>query len=169
MKKSTFALRATAMSLIALFLHTPHADAQTASVTPLINTKGAEIGTLTLTPFEKGSMIQVDATLPAGTHGFHIHAIGKCDTPDFASAGGHYNPDNKEHGFNQKEGPHAGDLPNLMATEDGKISESVFIDKIPFSTLSTLSFVVHEGADDYQSQPSGASGNRIACATFNQK
>jgi len=81
---------------------------------------GKALGTITLTETAQGVLLNGELTqIPPGPHGFHIHAVGKCEPP-FTSAGGHFNPDNKKHGFHEASGSHAGDLPNLHAAADGK-------------------------------------------------
>lgn len=107
--------------------------------------------------------------LPKGTHGTHIHTVGKCDAPDFASAGGHWNPTQHQHGKENPMGPHAGDMPNLQVGEDGT-DRTIFT--LPGGTFQGLmdedgaALVVHASADDYKTDPSGNSGGRIACGVF---
>ncbi|MEX2570317.1 MAG: superoxide dismutase family protein [Gemmatimonadota bacterium] len=141
-----------------------------------INDQGTEIGTATLTEVSDGVRIDVDlAFLQAGERGFHIHETGTCETPDFQSAGGHFNPTDAAHGFEAPEGPHAGDLENLeVETDDGtargvRTAEMVTLERgLPNSLFDTdgSALVVHSGPDDYSSQPSGDSGSRIACGVI---
>jgi Cu-Zn family superoxide dismutase len=115
--------------------------------------------------------------LPAGTHAIHFHSIGKCDTntsPAFSSAGGHYNPGGKQHGLNNPAGPHAGDAPNFIADATGNAHVQFVTDRVTITTGSASLFdadgsslVVHAAADDQMSQPSGNSGDRIACGVIN--
>src|SRR5215813_14340679 len=75
---------------------------------------GKDVGRATLIETPEGLRIAVTGyRLPPGTHGLHIHAVGACQPPDFASAGAHFNPSDRKHGTQNPEGPHAGDLPNL--------------------------------------------------------
>jgi len=102
--------------------------------------------------------------LPPGIHAFHIHENGVCEG-DFKSAGGHFNPTNKQHGMNNPSGKHVGDLPNILVDADG--TASIMLSE-PLSLESILgkAFVVHEGHDDEVSDPSGNAGSRIACGVI---
>ena len=128
---------------------------------------GKTAGTITLAETPHGVLLSGSlASLPPGPHGFHIHAVGKCEAPQFTSAGGHANPGGKKHGFAAAEGPHQGDLSNLHAGADGKATVDAFA---PGATLASLldadgsSLVIHEKVDDYKTDPAGDSGARIAC------
>lgn len=95
------------------------ASAQTATA-ELRNAQGAVVGNATLTEGPQGVRLQVTVSgLPPGRHGFHIHAVGTCDPPNFASAGGHFNPDGKHHGWMHPAGARVGDLFNLENNSDG--------------------------------------------------
>src|SRR5690606_30992804 len=90
----------------------------------LIDQEGIQVGTALLTEEADGVHIKVDAHhLPEGLHGFHIHEKGICETHDFESAGGHFNPDKKNHGFDDQNGPHAGDMVNLEVHADGTVEQ----------------------------------------------
>ena len=114
--------------------------------------------------------------LPPGPHGFHIHETGICETPDFETAGAHFNPTHREHGFDNPKGHHAGDMPNLEVGADGQIDVVV---NVPDVTLkggqnqlidqNGRSFIIHAEADDYLSNPSGNSGKRIACGSITKR
>lgn len=126
--------------------------------------------------FPNGSNIEVRvqaAGLPAGRYGAHIHAVGRCDGPDFESAGPHWNPANRQHGRLNSQGPHLGDLNNLEVSEEGGRLEFA----IPGATLrghdssaiidaDGASLVLHAAPDDYRTDPAGNSGARIACAVI---
>jgi Cu-Zn family superoxide dismutase len=139
----------------------------------LIGAEGTSIGTVTLTEMARGVHLVAEASgLPAGVHGFHIHAVGVCEPP-FTSAGGHFNPTGAEHGWNNPRGPHAGDLPNVHVQEGGVLAIEYFTDAVTLGQGDTSLFdadgssvVIHQGADDYQSDPAGHAGDRIACAVI---
>jgi Cu-Zn family superoxide dismutase len=133
---------------------------------------GAEVGTVTATAMGDGVHVVVNAAgMPPGVHGAHIHTTGKCDAPDFASAGGHWNPTAAKHGTMHGPG-HAGDLPNLTIAADGTGSLDAHSSS---GTLAAMldadgaAFVVHASADDMMTDPSGNSGARIACGVFSPR
>lgn len=108
--------------------------------------------------------------LTAGEHALHFHQVPKCEGPDFKSAGPHFNPDNKKHGFDNPEGHHEGDLRNFTVAADGKASgrfeaKGIRLGDGPDSLFSNgpVAIVVHAKADDYKTDPSGNSGDRVAC------
>ncbi|MEP2988412.1 MAG: superoxide dismutase family protein [Parasphingorhabdus sp.] len=119
-------------------------------------------------------IININAqNMSPGPHGVHIHSIGKCEGPDFKSAGGHWNPSEKEHGFENAKGAHMGDLFNLDIGKDGTGSLEATIDggslkegEAALLDADGAAFVVHEGPDDLKSDPSGESGGRLACGVF---
>jgi Cu-Zn family superoxide dismutase len=141
----------------------------------IINSKGETVGSALLSQGPNGVTIAVEVSqLSPGKHGFHIHATGKCDPPDFQSAGGHFNPFGKKHGLKNPEGPHAGDLPNLEVGPDGKgkIESTVGGLTLGKEGLATLfgpdgtAVVIHAGPDDDMTDPAGNSGARIACGVI---
>ena len=136
-------------------------------------------GTATLKAEKDGSVkVKLELkNIPFGPHGVHIHQNAVCEAPDFKSAGGHFNPTGKKHGFENPEGHHAGDIPvNVNVGEDHTGSASFVLNdvtlthSVPNSLFANggTSIVVHEKADDMKTDPSGASGNRIACAVVKQ-
>jgi Cu-Zn family superoxide dismutase len=132
---------------------------------------GKELGTATFTSAEGGVKVHVELTgLTPGKHGIHVHAVAKCEPPEFKSAGGHFNPKGKKHGLESPDGAHAGDMPNLEVGPDGQ-AKADFVAK--GATLGEgegslfggagTALVVHAGADDQKSDPAGSSGARVAC------
>lgn len=112
------------------------------------------------------------AGLTPGPHGFHLHALGSCQTPDFKSAGGHLNPLGKEHGSLNPAGKHAGDLENLSVGASGTASNSFDLAGTREENAAWLfdedgtAVVIHAGADDYRSDPAGNAGARVACGVL---
>ncbi len=140
----------------------------------LKNAGGQPVGSATLTQGSGPVRIVVEAAgLPAGPHGLHIHTVGKCDGPDFMSAGGHFNPGGKQHGTANPLGAHAGDLPNLVVGTDGKgrgeaTSQMITLGSGPTSLFDAdgSALVIHAAADDFRTDPTGNSGARIACGVI---
>ena len=153
----------------ALALGSPAVAAGSATAS-LKDASGKEVGKATLTETPSGVLIRLDLTgAPSGEHAFHIHAVGKCEPPDFKSAGPHFNPGAAKHGLENPEGPHAGDMPNLHVPGDGKLSVEVLNQAVTLGGKSALldadgsALVIHAGVDDYQTDPAGNAGDRIAC------
>jgi Cu-Zn family superoxide dismutase len=142
----------------------------------IMNAQGVKIGTAKLKAVKDGVQISVKVTgLPAGDHGIHIHTVGKCEGPAFTTAGGHFNPTNAHHGANNTMDahPHAGDLPNLTVAADGKGSANDLAKGVTLGDGANSLFhdggtvlVIHAKADDLMSDPSGNSGDRIACGVI---
>ncbi len=136
---------------------------------------GKEVGTVDLTGTPSGVLMRLDLTaVPPGEHALHLHAVGKCEPPDFKSAGGHFNPDETKHGLLSDEGPHAGDLPNIYVPESGKITIEALAPLVTLSGERALldddgtAIVVHDGADDALTDPAGNAGDRIACGVITE-
>jgi Cu-Zn family superoxide dismutase len=159
--------------LAAITMLASSAHAQTAT-TELKDADGKTVGIATLTQVPQGVLIALSLKgLPAGEHAVHFHAVGKCEPP-FTTAGAHFNPTGKKHGFLAAEGAHSGDMPNLHVPASGELSveivnTAVTLDKgKPNSLLDGdgTSLVIHAAKDDYKTDPAGDSGARIACAVI---
>jgi Cu-Zn family superoxide dismutase len=161
------------LSIAALLPLAAQADS-TKVVVKLADAKGGDVGTATLTSAGKGVSIALDLHgLTPGDHAIHVHATAKCDGPDFKSAGGHFNPDNKQHGMNNPQGSHAGDMPNFTVDAKGNAKTTVTATGVTLGTDAHSVFtgggtalVIHAKADDMKSDPAGNAGDRIACGTI---
>jgi Cu-Zn family superoxide dismutase len=143
----------------------------------LIGASGQPVGTVRAWQTAGGLTFRIDAQgLPHGVHGIHVHSVGRCDPPDFASAGPHWNPASRKHGLNNPAGPHAGDLPNVEVAANGVLAATVTLPGAnvlappgaPGALLDAdgAALVLHANADDLATDPSGNSGARIACAVI---
>jgi superoxide dismutase, Cu-Zn family len=142
----------------------------------LLNRQGQEVGEATLRQEGEVVVIEVNArNVPGGDRAIHIHENGSCEPPTFDSAGDHFNPTGRAHGFDHPDGPHAGDLRNLVVDPDDNIAHETYRnDRVtlrrgqPNSLLdgSGTALVIHEGADDYVTQPSGDAGDPLICGVI---
>jgi Cu-Zn family superoxide dismutase len=169
-KRSLTVLLAAAASVAVSAPAVFAADAATANA-KLADASGKNVGTVELRQTPNGVIVHAEfAGLPAGTHAFHVHAVGKCEPPTFDSAGGHFNPENHQHGFAVDGGWHSGDLPNITVPADGKVTVDVLATELSVSDgekkmvdADGAALIVHEGVDDYTTQPTGNAGKRLAC------
>jgi Cu-Zn family superoxide dismutase len=143
----------------------------------LKNAEGKDVGSATFAPTSGGVEVRVRVSgLPPGKHGIHIHAVGKCEPPDFKSAGGHFNPSGKKHGVLNPEGFHAGDLPNLAVEKDGTATVTFTAKGATLGPGEGSLFgpertalVIHADPDDEKTDPAGNSGARIACGVIEKR
>jgi Cu-Zn family superoxide dismutase len=140
---------------------------------PIFDAQGRNVGTVTAVQEGNVVRMRVAATgMPAGVHGAHLHAVGRCDAPEFTTAGGHLNPTGRQHGMRNPNGPHLGDLPNLTVRADGTgtleatVPAALTPGQPPLFDADGTAFVIHASADDMVTDPSGNSGARIACAVI---
>ena len=130
------------------------------------NLEGQSVGQVQLQETPHGLIVTAEFTaLPEGAHGFHIHAVGLCEPP-FQSAGGHFNPDDHQHGMANPQGLHAGDLPNIHVPASGQLTVEHFAMGLTLDQVldeDGAAMMVHAGPDDYASDPAGDAGDRIAC------
>jgi Cu-Zn family superoxide dismutase len=137
-----------------------------------IDKDGRILGTASFRETRLGVRIEVNVrdVLP-GKHAMHIHAVGKCDPPDFTTAGAHFNPNAGKHGVAGSVGAHAGDLPEIVVGSDGRGTVSFIAPHLSLNRAASngLAFgagtaiVIHANSDDAKTDPSGNSGARVAC------
>jgi len=148
-------------------LPVPDAQAQ------LYDARGADRGRVDI--FRDGGGLRLELVargFGAGTYGMHVHAVGQCTPPDFASAGPHWNPTDVQHGHDNPLGAHHGDLPNLVVEPDtiGRASLRIVGSRLTgeggLIDADGAAFVIHAKPDDFRTDPSGNSGDRIACGVI---
>jgi superoxide dismutase, Cu-Zn family len=139
----------------------------------LKDASGKSVGIVNLMETPHGVLMHVKLTgVPAGTHAFHVHTTGKCEAP-FTTAGGHFNPDSKQHGALNEMGMHAGDMPDIEVPADGNLTFDVLNPGVTLKAGANsllkdggTALMLHGGADDYKSDPAGNAGPRIACGVI---
>ncbi|WP_371196257.1 superoxide dismutase family protein [Glaciecola sp. SC05] len=144
----------------------------------ILTASGDVLGTLSLVDLgEEGTQVTVSISglEGAGTHAMHFHEFGLCEAPGFTSSGGHKNPMNMDHGKMSPNGPHAGDMMNIEVGSDGTGSLTVINEFVSINGDHGLpalldddgtALIIHEKADDYITQPTGAAGGRIGCTVI---
>jgi Cu-Zn family superoxide dismutase len=142
------------------------AELRDASGTVRARARAVEVG--------QGVRLRIEAAgMAPGAYGAHVHAVGRCEAPDFASAGSHWNPTGRQHGKDNPQGMHMGDLPNLTVGSDGRGSLEYVVQNArlnsganPLLDADGAAVVIHAAADDYRTDPSGNSGARVACGVL---
>ncbi|HLQ86521.1 MAG TPA: superoxide dismutase family protein [Salinisphaeraceae bacterium] len=167
---------------LGLLAQTAHADDEL--LVSMQNADGESVGSVKVNELEHGTLFVIDLkNLPPNGHGFHIHENGTCEPPHFKSAGDHYNPANKKHGYDNEKGYHAGDLANIVVSEQGTAQAEIFAswlvleqdddaaqsqgDASPhalFDGSDARAIIIHENADSYEAD--SGTGGRIACGVI---
>jgi Cu-Zn family superoxide dismutase len=158
----------------ALFASAAAAQQGATAVASFVDAKGEANGSAELSaPATGGVFIKIEVTgLPADQWvAFHVHETGTCDhATGHESAGGHFNPGGREHGYSAANGPHAGDMPNQYVDAEGTLRAEVFNAAVTLAEgdagIRGRALMIHAKGDDYSTQPSGAAGDRLACAVI---
>lgn len=176
-QKKSAGFAAILLSGAALIAATPavaHDHGARHAVADIVDGQGQTKGKAMLSQTKEGIAVEVKAVgLPPGVHAVHIHTTGACTGPDFTSAGGHWNPEKKQHGHDNPMGAHMGDIPNMTVAADGTgslkavISGAMINDGTePLLDADGAAIVVHAAADDYKTDPTGNAGGRIGCGVI---
>ncbi|MEM9600931.1 MAG: superoxide dismutase family protein [Pseudomonadota bacterium] len=151
----------------------PSAPYEADATATLIDRTGSDIGTAYFYQATDGIIMRLAVQgLTPGIHGMHFHAAGTCEDPQdgFMATGGHIMPLGKPHGYRHPEGPHAGNLPNLIVRADGTavIELHTHLVTVSGGTAALLdengsTLIIHENEDDHFTQPIGGAGGRVVC------
>lgn len=156
---------------VAMTLINASAQDTTKLVAKLNPASGSQVtGTVDFTATSDGAHVVVDITgLTPGKHGFHIHEKGDCSDPKANSAGAHFNPAHSHHGGPDSADHHAGDFGNITADASGKVHTEMTIKGVKLSGADSVvgkSVIVHAKEDDLKTDPTGNSGDRVACGVI---
>lgn len=164
--------------LVLVLCSTARAEDKNVKTVELKNAQGESVGVARIKPAVRGVSVELSLkNLPPGQHAVHFHEAAKCNAPDFKTAGAHFNPAGKKHGLENPQGPHNGDMPNIMVKSNGTAKAKLTDRDVtlgPPSDVNSLfsnagtSIVLHERADDMKTDPSGNSGKRIACGVITE-
>ncbi len=179
MRFGWLAIGAIAAGMTAAVAQSPATSAAPKQIkVKILTSTGQDAGYAIFKTVKKGVKVKIDVkNLPFGPHGVHIHQNAVCDAPDFKGAGGHFNPDGKQHGYMNAMGHHNGDFPASISVGEDHTGEATFVvnsislDPAAPNSLflhGVTSIVLHEKVDDQKTDPSGDSGNRIACGVIKQ-